>query len=71
MLALNRLDRRDRGALVAQIAGGTALPDEVVNQIVMAKPDSSKNPSPIGARPAESRWPFRPWWKRPRNCKRG
>src|SRR5207253_11215192 len=33
MLALNRLDRRDRTALVAQIAGGKALPDEVVNQI--------------------------------------
>jgi class 3 adenylate cyclase len=34
MLALNRLDRRDRTALVAQIAGGKALPDEVVTQIV-------------------------------------
>jgi tetratricopeptide (TPR) repeat protein len=34
MLALNRLDRRDRRALVAQIAGGEALPDEVVDQIV-------------------------------------
>ena len=34
MLALNRLDRRDRTALVAQIAGGKALPDEVVAQIV-------------------------------------
>jgi class 3 adenylate cyclase len=34
MLALNRLDRRDRTALVAQIAGGKALPDEVVDQIV-------------------------------------
>jgi predicted ATPase/class 3 adenylate cyclase len=34
MLALNRLDRRDRSALVAQIAGGKALPDEVVDQIV-------------------------------------
>jgi class 3 adenylate cyclase/predicted ATPase len=33
MLALNRLDRRDRTALVEQIAGGTALPDEVVDQI--------------------------------------
>jgi class 3 adenylate cyclase/predicted ATPase len=33
-LALNRLDRRDRTALVAQIAGGEALPDEVVAQIV-------------------------------------
>jgi class 3 adenylate cyclase/predicted ATPase len=33
MLTLNRLDRRDRSALVAQIAGGEALPDEVVNQI--------------------------------------
>ena len=28
VLALNRLDRRDRSALVAQIAGGKALPDE-------------------------------------------
>jgi len=28
MLTLNRLDRRDRSALVAQIAGGKALPDE-------------------------------------------
>ena len=34
MLALNRLDRRDRTALVAQIAGGKTLPDEVVAQIV-------------------------------------
>jgi len=34
MLALTRLDRRDRTALVAQIAGGKALPDEVVAQIV-------------------------------------
>jgi tetratricopeptide (TPR) repeat protein len=34
MLALNRLDRRDRSALVAQIAGGKALPDQVVDQIV-------------------------------------
>jgi class 3 adenylate cyclase/predicted ATPase len=33
MLALNRLDRRDRTALVAQIAGGKPLPDEVVDQI--------------------------------------
>jgi class 3 adenylate cyclase/predicted ATPase len=33
MLALNRLDRRDRTALVAQIAGGNALPDEVIDQI--------------------------------------
>jgi class 3 adenylate cyclase/predicted ATPase len=34
MLTLNRLDRRDRSALVAQIAEGKALPDEVVDQIV-------------------------------------
>ena len=34
MLALNRLDRRDRTALVEQIAGGKLLPDEVVDQIV-------------------------------------
>jgi class 3 adenylate cyclase/predicted ATPase len=34
MLALNRLDRRDRSVLVAQLAGGKALPDEVVDQIV-------------------------------------
>ncbi len=33
MLALNRLDRRDRTALVAQIAGGKALPGEVIDQI--------------------------------------
>jgi class 3 adenylate cyclase len=32
-LVLNRLDRRDRTALVAQIAGGKALPDDVVDQI--------------------------------------
>jgi predicted ATPase/DNA-binding winged helix-turn-helix (wHTH) protein len=32
-LALNRLDRRDRIALVAQIAGRKTLPDEVVSQI--------------------------------------
>jgi DNA-binding winged helix-turn-helix (wHTH) protein/predicted ATPase len=34
MLALNRLDRRDRTALVEQIASGKELPDEVVAQIV-------------------------------------
>jgi predicted ATPase len=34
MVALNRLDRRDRTALVEQIAGDKALPDEVVVQIV-------------------------------------
>src|SRR6266478_8523516 len=34
MLALNRLDRRDRTVLVEQIAGGKALPDEVIDQIV-------------------------------------
>jgi class 3 adenylate cyclase/predicted ATPase len=33
MLALNRLDRRDRTALIAQIAGGKALPDQVIEQI--------------------------------------
>jgi class 3 adenylate cyclase/predicted ATPase len=33
MLALNRLDRHARTALVEQIAGGRALPDEVVAQI--------------------------------------
>jgi class 3 adenylate cyclase/predicted ATPase len=33
-LALNRLDRLDQIALVAQIAGGKALPDEVVARIV-------------------------------------
>jgi TolB-like protein/predicted ATPase/class 3 adenylate cyclase len=33
MLALNRLDRRDRSALVAQIAGDKALPNEVIDQI--------------------------------------
>jgi class 3 adenylate cyclase len=33
MLALNRLDRRDRTALVEQIAGGKALPDGLVAQI--------------------------------------
>jgi class 3 adenylate cyclase/predicted ATPase len=32
-LALNRLDRRDRTVLVEQIAGGNALPDEVIAQI--------------------------------------
>jgi predicted ATPase len=34
MLALNRLDRRDRTALIARIAGGKALPNEAVAQIV-------------------------------------
>jgi predicted ATPase len=34
MLALNRLDRRDRTVLVGQLAGGKALPNEVVAQIV-------------------------------------
>ena len=33
MLALNRLDRRDRTALVKQIAGGETLPNEVIDQI--------------------------------------
>jgi DNA-binding winged helix-turn-helix (wHTH) protein/predicted ATPase len=33
MLALNRLNRRDRTALIAQIAGSKTLPDEVVSQI--------------------------------------
>ena len=33
MLALNRLDRRDRTALVTQVAGGKALPDDGVIQI--------------------------------------
>jgi class 3 adenylate cyclase len=32
-LALNRLDRHDRTALVKQIAGGKALPDGVIEQI--------------------------------------
>jgi predicted ATPase/class 3 adenylate cyclase len=34
MLVLNRFDRRDGTALVLQITGGKALPDEVVEQIV-------------------------------------
>jgi predicted ATPase len=34
MLTLNRLDRRDRISLVGQIAGGKALPDDVIDQIV-------------------------------------
>ncbi len=33
MLALSRLDRRDRAALVEHIAGDKALPDEVITQI--------------------------------------
>jgi class 3 adenylate cyclase/predicted ATPase len=33
MLALNRLDRRDRTAMIEQIAGSTPLPDEVIDQI--------------------------------------
>jgi predicted ATPase len=33
MLALNRLDRHDRTALVARIAGGKALPIDVIDQI--------------------------------------
>src|SRR5262249_7475906 len=33
MLALNRLDRRDRTALIEQITGGKPLPDEVIDQI--------------------------------------
>jgi len=33
MLALNRLDRHNRTALVEQTAGGKVLPDEVINQI--------------------------------------
>jgi class 3 adenylate cyclase/tetratricopeptide (TPR) repeat protein len=34
MLALNRLDRHDRAAVIEQIAGGKRLPGEVVTQIV-------------------------------------
>jgi hypothetical protein len=34
MLALNRLPRHDGSVLVAQIAGGKALPDEVIGQII-------------------------------------
>jgi class 3 adenylate cyclase/predicted ATPase len=34
MLVLDRLDQRDRTALVTQIAGGKTLPDDVVGQIV-------------------------------------
>src|SRR5208282_1187683 len=34
ILTLNRLDRHDRTALVEQIAGGKALPDEIVARIV-------------------------------------
>jgi class 3 adenylate cyclase/predicted ATPase len=34
LLALNRLDRRDRTALVEQIASGKALPADVIDQIV-------------------------------------
>jgi class 3 adenylate cyclase/predicted ATPase len=34
MLALNRLDRHERSALVAQITDGKALPEELVDQIV-------------------------------------
>jgi predicted ATPase len=33
LLALNRLDRRDRAVLVKQIAGAKALPNEVIDQI--------------------------------------
>jgi class 3 adenylate cyclase/predicted ATPase len=33
LLTLNRLDQRDRSALVARIAGGEALPNEVADQI--------------------------------------
>jgi len=33
MLALNRLDQRDRTALVEKIAGGKALPDGIVADI--------------------------------------
>jgi class 3 adenylate cyclase/predicted ATPase len=34
MMVLNRLDLRDRAALVRQIAGGRSLPDDVIAQIV-------------------------------------
>ncbi len=33
VVALNRLDRHDRTALIEQIAGSTALPDDVIDQI--------------------------------------
>jgi predicted ATPase/class 3 adenylate cyclase len=35
ILALNRLDRRERAVLIAQIAGSKTLPDEVVSQIAV------------------------------------
>ena len=34
MLTLNRLDRRDRSALIMQLAGARELPDDVVDQLV-------------------------------------
>jgi hypothetical protein len=34
VMASRSLDRRDRTAMVEQIAGGKALPDDVINQIV-------------------------------------
>jgi class 3 adenylate cyclase/predicted ATPase len=34
MVALNRLDRRDRTTLVEQIAGGRSLPEQIIAQIV-------------------------------------
>jgi class 3 adenylate cyclase/predicted ATPase len=34
LLALNRLDRRDRMALVGQVAGEKSLPEDVVSQII-------------------------------------
>ncbi len=36
ILALNRLDRRDRATLITQIAGGKTLPDEVVSRLPTA-----------------------------------
>jgi predicted ATPase len=35
MLSLNRLDRRDRTALITEIASGKALADEVIDQIAV------------------------------------
>jgi class 3 adenylate cyclase/predicted ATPase len=34
VLALSRLDRRDRSALIKQLSGGKALPEQIINQIV-------------------------------------
>jgi hypothetical protein len=59
MLALNWMDRRDRAALVAQIAGGKAFPFDVIAQIV-DRTDHVPLPVVTSPRSTENRNAHRP-----------